>query len=275
MGNNKPTNHEIHSEGFLLEEYRHLSESFWRNEEVGEKRVNFFITLVTAVIAALVTLATKGKTDVYPIAVFALFALLVVGIVTLNRMIRRNRVTDEYKLAMDMIRSRFRDWDNRLQNYQPFGKGFLRNLDLEPREVSGDKESFSEKLKNELINKGISDFQNTIIETRGGRHVIIDRHKKRKYIIFEEDGRLKIYDGGKTRHPETGGLVTMTVIMNCLIVAALVGIVTIWLFHLVYPIIPWAVGSGIHLVFGMILGLLGFFLAKWTQTRYVETGYDE
>jgi len=39
---------------FLLAEYQQYSEAFWRNEEAGERRVTFFITLATAVIAALV-----------------------------------------------------------------------------------------------------------------------------------------------------------------------------------------------------------------------------
>jgi hypothetical protein len=36
-------------ENLLLAEYKRYAESFWKNEEVGEKRVSFFITLVTAV----------------------------------------------------------------------------------------------------------------------------------------------------------------------------------------------------------------------------------
>lgn len=49
-----------HSVEFLLTEHKLIQESFWRNEESGEKRVNFFITLVTAVIAALVALGING-----------------------------------------------------------------------------------------------------------------------------------------------------------------------------------------------------------------------
>jgi len=44
---------------FLLAEHEHFGDSFWRNEETGEKRVNFLITLVTAVLAALVALASN------------------------------------------------------------------------------------------------------------------------------------------------------------------------------------------------------------------------
>src|SRR5690349_3354018 len=37
---------------FLLEEYRHVSASFLSLEELGERRVNFYITLATALLAA-------------------------------------------------------------------------------------------------------------------------------------------------------------------------------------------------------------------------------
>lgn len=134
MDNQEANDQQRHSVDFLLAEYGYLGDCFWRNEETGEKRVNFFITLVTAAIAALVALATSKEgnlreANVYFITVFALLALLSFGIVTLLRMIRRNLVTDEYKRAMDSIRSLFRGWDEeRLQNYQPFEKGKPRRL---------------------------------------------------------------------------------------------------------------------------------------------------
>jgi hypothetical protein len=134
MGNQETDEPKGHSVNFLLAEYRYLGDCFWRNEEIGERRVNFFITLVTAAITALVTLATRkqgdlGEDEVYFIVVFALLALLSFGIVTLLRMIHRNTVTDEYKDAMNMIRGRFRDWDEeRLKDYYPFKRGKPRKL---------------------------------------------------------------------------------------------------------------------------------------------------
>lgn len=125
MNDQQASDQQRHSVDFLLAEYQSLTDSFWRNEESGEKRVNFFITLVTAVIAALVALVTSQeetfkKENAYAIAVYALLALLSFGIITLLRMIRRNQVTDEYKQALGMIRGYFRNWDERLQNYRPF-----------------------------------------------------------------------------------------------------------------------------------------------------------
>jgi len=134
MGHQETDEPKGRSVDFLLAEYRYLGDCFWRNEEVGERRVNFFITLVTAAITALVTLVTTqqdnlGKDNVYSIAVFALLALLSFGIVTLLRMIQRNTVTDRYKRAMKMVRSRFQAWDKEpLQGYQPFEEGGPRKL---------------------------------------------------------------------------------------------------------------------------------------------------
>ena len=113
------------AEKFLLAEYGHLSDSFWKNEESGEKRVNFLITLVTAVLTAIVALATRPgalSDEIAWIAFASCMALLVVGLVTFLRMIRRNTVTDEYKRALDEIRERFHRGDatGLLDGYDPF-----------------------------------------------------------------------------------------------------------------------------------------------------------
>ncbi|MCX7840811.1 MAG: hypothetical protein N2559_15355 [Anaerolineae bacterium] len=80
--------------------------------------------LTTAVISALVALATRssdwGSDVVFAITVFALLALLALGVSTLLRMIKRNRVTDGYKRAMAQIRAFFKAEDDRLQEYEPF-----------------------------------------------------------------------------------------------------------------------------------------------------------
>jgi hypothetical protein len=103
------------STDILLADYRYLADSFWRNEEAGEKRVNFFISLVTAVLAALVALATSRGSlsdgQVGGITFAACLALLLVGLLTFRRLIRRNLVTDRYKVSMDHIRDVFRGRD--------------------------------------------------------------------------------------------------------------------------------------------------------------------
>jgi hypothetical protein len=104
-----------HVKEYLLAEYRYVTESLWKVNDLGEKRVTFFVTLVTAVLAALVTLVThdtasnlshvQGSTRA--IVLFALVGLLVIGYMTLLRMIHRNRETHEYELQLRGIYERF------------------------------------------------------------------------------------------------------------------------------------------------------------------------
>ncbi|WP_408998384.1 NUDIX domain-containing protein [Syntrophus buswellii] len=110
----------------LLADLSHLQDSFWKNEETGEKRVTFFITLVTAAITALVAIGKDGVQYDFSkefLLYFAFSSLLVVGLVTLFRLIKRNEVTDGYKRDMRNIRKRFQDYyDDRgvLFGYAPF-----------------------------------------------------------------------------------------------------------------------------------------------------------
>ncbi|HET9328072.1 MAG TPA: hypothetical protein VFQ05_15000 [Candidatus Eisenbacteria bacterium] len=113
----------------LLHDLDNWSESFWRNEESGERRVQFLITLITATIAGLAALfgyaldaakpettdaamaavATKEAMDaatqvVLRIGLPALGGLLLVGLATLLRMVNRDNVTDDYKERADQLR---------------------------------------------------------------------------------------------------------------------------------------------------------------------------
>jgi hypothetical protein len=110
---------------FLIADYQHFADSFWRTEELGEKRLNFFISLVTAVVGALVVLATSDSgfsdAEVQWLAFSAGVALLLLGVSTLLRMLRRNTVADEYKRAMRLVRESFRA-RYELQDYEPFEK---------------------------------------------------------------------------------------------------------------------------------------------------------
>jgi ADP-ribose pyrophosphatase YjhB (NUDIX family) len=112
----------------LLEDYRYLADSFWKNEQVGETRVNWLIGIVTAVAGVLVTLASSERGPsgglLRLIIISALLSLLVFGIFTLLRVIKRNNVTDGYKQDRDAIRQIFKDHfdgDHMLLYYQPFG----------------------------------------------------------------------------------------------------------------------------------------------------------
>lgn len=116
------------TEEFLLKEYEHFADSFWRTEELGEKRVNFFISLVTAVVAGLVALAREqgrfSARETEWLCVGAGGALLLIGLFTFMRMVRRNEVTDQYKRAMGLIRAHF-----------THGSGFEGYVPFEPEKV--------------------------------------------------------------------------------------------------------------------------------------------
>lgn len=114
------------SKDLLLEDYRYLADSFWKNEQTGETRVNLFIGLVTLVVGALVGLMTydngpDGET-LRPVVIVAFAALFVLGIITLARMLTRNENTDRYKRGLDTIRQTFKDHfdgDHVLLHYYP------------------------------------------------------------------------------------------------------------------------------------------------------------
>ncbi len=123
----------------LAADYEQFAESFWKNETVGETRIQFFIGLVTAVLAALVTLAKVIQTDASSeasgswfdqeefawIVVFSLLSLLFIGGTTFFRIVRRNCVTDEYKGAMHYIRLKYSEL--RPENYKPFPDSMKKN----------------------------------------------------------------------------------------------------------------------------------------------------
>lgn len=116
------------SADFLLAEYQRLLNSFWHTEELGERRVNFFITLTTAVIAALAAIRKEGISvsvgKVDPIFFYGLGSVLLFGIVTLVRLIRRNLESHKYLRAAGRIRKYFTERDEQI----------LSHLFFEPRD---------------------------------------------------------------------------------------------------------------------------------------------
>jgi hypothetical protein len=125
MDDQKANDQRRHSEDFLLAEYQHLMNSFWQSEEVGESRVNFFITLTTAVITALVAIGGNGipvqDGEVDPIFFWALVASLLFGVVTLGRIIHRNLESHKYLRAANRIRRYFADRDQAILRYLYYG----------------------------------------------------------------------------------------------------------------------------------------------------------
>jgi 8-oxo-dGTP pyrophosphatase MutT (NUDIX family) len=118
----------------LLEEYRNLADCFWKNEQSGETRVNLFIGLVSAAVGGLVTLASaqhgpRGE-PLRMVITTSLSVLVVLGIVTLFRMLTRNEATDRYKRGAAAVRQVFRDhFDSAhiLLHYYPFAAAKQKN----------------------------------------------------------------------------------------------------------------------------------------------------
>ncbi|MGI8918634.1 MAG: NUDIX domain-containing protein [Pyrinomonadaceae bacterium] len=113
---------------FLLAEYQNAADSFWKNEQTGETRVNWFIGIVTAAVGGLFGLTTaEHRPHGEPLRLIylaALFALLSFGLVTLLRIIKRNETTDGYKQDARRIRRLFAqslDDAGVLRNYGSFG----------------------------------------------------------------------------------------------------------------------------------------------------------
>jgi hypothetical protein len=98
-----------------LADLERLEESIWRNEEIGEKRFDFFVTFATAVVGGLVVLWTSDRSASATSRVLsrsinvALLALLVFGLVSYRRMMHCDSITDEYKRDTKMIRRRYRE----------------------------------------------------------------------------------------------------------------------------------------------------------------------
>jgi len=95
---------------FLIADFDHFGQSLWRNEEIGEKRFNFFLTLLTAVIAGLVALHTATgaleASTLVNVTNGALVGLLILGVLTYLRLLQRNRVTDQYQRTLKYIRGK-------------------------------------------------------------------------------------------------------------------------------------------------------------------------
>jgi hypothetical protein len=92
-------------------DYDYLTQQLLKNEEMGEKRVGLFLTL-TAGIGATAMLAREklsggisgGLREVF-LAVNVVWLLL--GYVTLRRILRRNRQTDELKAQLGVLRGHY------------------------------------------------------------------------------------------------------------------------------------------------------------------------
>ena len=92
---------------FLIAEYSHFAESFLHNEEDGDRRATFFIT-VAGIFAGLVGNASaETLTAAHDYLVAGLVAVLSLGIFTFMRIVRRNLNADKYLAGLARLRRLF------------------------------------------------------------------------------------------------------------------------------------------------------------------------
>jgi hypothetical protein len=106
-------------EAFLIEVYAQTKETFRRNEEMGETRLGFFITISAIVFAALTTL----KPDGLLLAYFGV-VLLFFGWLTRVRILRRNQASDDLKVKLAAIERYFNVFEP-IARFLPFGLSIL------------------------------------------------------------------------------------------------------------------------------------------------------
>jgi hypothetical protein len=95
----------------LLADLQLFESTMARNEETGEKRFSFLISLLTAVGGGLGALYTADDVDtarVTDVAAGASVVLAVFALLTYLRLLHRNRVTDEHKDTLKHIRDTYR-----------------------------------------------------------------------------------------------------------------------------------------------------------------------
>ena len=108
---------DIHSQAesklgdFLLAEYQHMCESFLRNEESGEKRAAFFVTLVGGAGGILGFVfgekAQMSLDKIFVATAVVAAVLLCFGFLTVRRLIQRNVETDRIIFALRTLRRLF------------------------------------------------------------------------------------------------------------------------------------------------------------------------
>ena len=96
---------------FIMAEYNRYADLFKFSEEAGEKRLTFYMSLVTAIVGGIVALYAKGdigaSDDFSFLSILILIAqagLLSVGHLVYMRMVKRNETTDNCKNNMDWVR---------------------------------------------------------------------------------------------------------------------------------------------------------------------------
>lgn len=89
---------------YMLAVYNSASADFRRNEDFGDRRVNLYITLATAVLGGLIVLVTRQFISslqlLIPAVAFGIAVVISIGAGTFLRIIERNKATDQYIRSM-------------------------------------------------------------------------------------------------------------------------------------------------------------------------------
>lgn len=112
MSEVQPAESLLDAKDLLLADMQHFESAMARNEETGEKRFSFLISLLTAVgggLGALYTSRDVVPARVIDVAAGAGLALAGFAFLTFLRLIHRNRVTDGYKLTLRHIRDTYQE----------------------------------------------------------------------------------------------------------------------------------------------------------------------
>jgi hypothetical protein len=129
----EPTDDADRIKDFLVAEYARISAALSWNEELGERRVQFFTGLVTAFFGGVALLATAEKgvfahrlDFLASISAAGSLSLLLIGLLTYDRLLKRDETTKEYQDGLDQVRRCFVDPRRRgerapdIQDYEPF-----------------------------------------------------------------------------------------------------------------------------------------------------------
>mgnify|MGYP000855927713 CR=1 FL=1 len=110
------------SDYFMLAEYEHLTEMLLYTKEVGHKRVQFWLSIVSAAggLLALFYQIDKGSAAFFGTALIACLALFIVGWSIFLKLIHRTITTVEYLRGLGKIKHYFSENDGRIKKHLYF-----------------------------------------------------------------------------------------------------------------------------------------------------------
>lgn len=102
----------------LSNEYKRYHDLLMNYGSLGERRINFFITFITAIIGSLgvasvvtdqnIITNIENNKALFIVILFLLLSLFLFGLLTFRRIINGNVTTDDHKINLDIIRLMYR-----------------------------------------------------------------------------------------------------------------------------------------------------------------------